>query len=350
MTVSNCKACSWQEAQREAQGLSGEPSSPSEWLVAVVVNFAAGRHPHAWSPKNCVSLCRHHAQRCWLACSSRAGCCCRGASRPTLRALCAETCRTGFWAPRWRRVSLFICENSLPQASMRSATWFCVLALALCALQPAGAWPMMMPQWGGMGGVRAGRRGDMPMMPGCQVRRRRCRSGGAGAARMRAGAAECLVGWARSPIASCALTPCHQTPVAGFTCCCHSQAAPLPSARPCAVPRFPLCRRTGHNIHSAYCSLRLLKAMREGNSVVLKGLKFSGGELSAAQLPRHPQTWQEMEVRAAFAPNHSLPIFLLFGVAAAPPADVAGNAGGSCHARGGDGGTVYCLHASPPSC
>ncbi|KAI7836480.1 hypothetical protein COHA_009632 [Chlorella ohadii] len=35
--------------------------------------------------------------------------------------------------------------------------------------------------------------------------------------------------------------------------------------------------------------------MREGNSVVLKGLKFSGGELSAAQLPRHPQTWQEME-------------------------------------------------------
>jgi len=41
------------------------------------------------------------------------------------------------------------------------------------------------------------------------------------------------------------------------------------------------------------------KAMREGNSVVLKGLKFSGGELSAAQLPRHPQTWQEMEVGPA---------------------------------------------------
>lgn len=36
--------------------------------------------------------------------------------------------------------------------------------------------------------------------------------------------------------------------------------------------------------------------MREGNSVVLKGLKFSGGELTAAQLPHHPETWQEMKV------------------------------------------------------
>lgn len=36
--------------------------------------------------------------------------------------------------------------------------------------------------------------------------------------------------------------------------------------------------------------------MREGSNVVVKGLKFSGGELSAAQLPRHPETWEQMQV------------------------------------------------------
>ena len=43
--------------------------------------------------------------------------------------------------------------------------------------------------------------------------------------------------------------------------------------------------------------------MREGNSVVLKGLKFSGGQLTAAQLPRQPETWQEMQVRSDAMPK-----------------------------------------------
>ncbi len=100
---------------------------------------------------------------------------------------------------------------------MRRATVFGVLALALCALQPAGAWPMMMPQWGGMGGVRAGRRGDMPMMAGCQVRRCRMRSGGAGAARMRAGwdRHACLNGQA-VPLLASVVAQCDQVPASWF--------------------------------------------------------------------------------------------------------------------------------------
>ena len=80
-------------------------------------------------------------------------------------------------------------------------------------------------------------------------------------------------------LALCAYTPCLLLNIQTTTCCtAQLPHARLPAHRLLPPPPPPLQMR------------------REGNSVILSGLKFRGGEMLAAQLPQHPETWEEMEV------------------------------------------------------
>ena len=208
----------------------------------------------------------------------------------------------GLWSARERRCSLqqlLLWWSDLGYSeTMRAATWLGLLALALSGLAPARAWPTM---WGaGMGRWGSGPGGRGGMMGGCQVRCR-CdiaRRGGPAHACRRC--AHVALRPPRLLAIACLSVVIH---VSESCCleavCCTRLAAPPPFRLPdrrtaCAAPAAPAAPLPS----TPPLCLLPLQAMREGNSVVLKGLKFSGGELSAAQLPRHPETWQEMQVGA----------------------------------------------------